>query len=157
MLYHSTRNSGGCVDSARAVLEGLAPDGGLYMPEYIPDFDWKKCLGGDSLAMATQILSALLPDIPDMENLVKNAYVHSPGGSKVEVHVSMNGFTISNQGESALDEKKIFRRFYQPSGRKEGSTGLGLALAYSVCARSGMNIGYSFAEGRHTFSVILKK
>ena len=75
MLYHSTRNSGGCVDSARAVLEGLAPDGGLYMPEYIPDFDWKKCLAGDSLAMATQILSALLPDIPDMENLVKNAYV----------------------------------------------------------------------------------
>ena len=90
-------------------------------------------------------------------NLVKNAYVHSPGGSKVEVHVSENGFTISNQGESALDETKIFRRFYQPSGRKEGSTGLGLALAYSVCARSGMNIGYSFAEGRHTFSVILKK
>ena len=90
-------------------------------------------------------------------NLVKNAYVHSPGGSKVEVHVSENGFTISNQGESALDETKIFRRFYQPSGRKEGSTGLGLALTYSVCARSGMNIGYSFAEGRHTFSVILKK
>lgn len=90
-------------------------------------------------------------------NLVKNAYVHSPGGSRVEVHVSENGFTISNQGESALDETKIFRRFYQPSGRKEGSTGLGLALAYSVCARSGMNIDYSFAEGRHTFSVILKK
>ena len=90
-------------------------------------------------------------------NLVKNAYVHSPGGSKVEVHVSENGFTISNQGESALDETKIFRRFYQPSGRKEGSTGLGLALAYSVCARSGMNISYSFAEGRHYFSVVLKK
>ena len=90
-------------------------------------------------------------------NLVKNAYVHSPGGSKVEVHVSENGFTISNQGESALDETKIFRRFYQPSGRKEGSTGLGLALAYSVCARSGMIISYSFAEGRHYFSVVLKK
>ena len=36
MNYHSTRHSGGLVDSARAVLEGLAPDGGLYMPEYIP-------------------------------------------------------------------------------------------------------------------------
>ncbi len=75
MLYHSTRNSGGCVDSARAVLEGLAPDGGLYMPEYLPDFDWKKCLEGDSYSMATDILSALLPDIPDMGTLVKNAYV----------------------------------------------------------------------------------
>ena len=75
MLYHSTRNSFDCVDSARAVLEGLAPDGGLYMPEFLPDFDWKKCLEGDSLAMSGQILSALLPDIPNMDTLVKNAYV----------------------------------------------------------------------------------
>ena len=94
MLYHSTRNSGGCVDSARAVLEGLAPDGGLYMPEYIPDFDWKKCLRGDSLAMATQILSALLPDIPDMENLVKNAYVGKFETADLTPTVSVGDFSV---------------------------------------------------------------
>ena len=44
MLYHSTRSSAPYVDSAQAVLEGLAPDGGLYMPEYIPCFDWQGCL-----------------------------------------------------------------------------------------------------------------
>ena len=32
MRYHSTRNDQNFVDSAEAVLEGLAPDGGLYMP-----------------------------------------------------------------------------------------------------------------------------
>ena len=90
-------------------------------------------------------------------NLVKNAYVHAPGGSTVDVQVSEDGFVISNPGESALDETKIFRRFYQPSGRKEGSTGLGLALAYSVCARCGMNISYKFDDNRHIFAVILKK
>ena len=74
MLYHSTRSLNPTVDSAQAVLEGLAPDGGLYMPEHLPAFDWKACLEGDSLSMATAILSALLPDIPDMENLVKKAY-----------------------------------------------------------------------------------
>ena len=74
MIYHSTRSTSPCVDSAQAVLEGLAPDGGLYMPQAIPAFDWQKCLQGDSLAMATDILSALLPDIPDMETLVKKAY-----------------------------------------------------------------------------------
>ena len=74
MLYHSTRSLHPTVDSAQAVLEGLAPDGGLYMPEHLPAFDWKACLEGDSLSMATAILSALLPDIPDMENLVKKAY-----------------------------------------------------------------------------------
>ena len=74
MLYHSTRGLYPAVDNAQAVLEGLAPDGGLYMPEHLPAFDWKACLEGDSQAMATKILSALLPDIPDMEDLVKKAY-----------------------------------------------------------------------------------
>jgi len=74
MLYHSTRGEKYRVDSAQAVLEGLAPDGGLYMPVALPDFDWKECLAGSSMDMATAILSALLPDIPDMPTLVKKAY-----------------------------------------------------------------------------------
>ncbi len=74
MLYHSTRSDFHQADSAQAVLEGLAPDGGLYMPNAIPDFDWKACLEGTSMDMAAMILSALLPDIPDMAQLVKNAY-----------------------------------------------------------------------------------
>ena len=74
MLYHSTRSDMASVDSAQAVLEGLAADGGLYMPAEIPAFDWKACLQGSSLDMAAGILSALLPDIPNMPELVKRAY-----------------------------------------------------------------------------------
>ena len=74
MLYHSTRSNAAFVDSAQAVLEGLAPDGGLYMPDALPEFDWRSCLQGSSKEMATAILSALLPDIPDMKTLVHNAY-----------------------------------------------------------------------------------
>ena len=74
MLYHSTRNPSLTADSAQAILEGLAPDGGLYMPAQIPAFDWEACLRGDSQAMSTAILSALLPDIPDMAALVRRAY-----------------------------------------------------------------------------------
>ncbi len=74
MFYHSTRCPQGHVDSAQAVLEGLAPDGGLYMPQSIPAFDWQSCLGGTSLEMSAAILSALLPDIPDMPGLVSRAY-----------------------------------------------------------------------------------
>ena len=74
MLYHSTRSAALTADSAQAVLEGLAPDGGLYMPESIPAFDWKACLTGSSQDMAARILSALLPDIPQMETLVHRAY-----------------------------------------------------------------------------------
>ena len=74
MFYHSTRSASHCVDSAEAVLEGLAPDGGLYMPQSLPKFDWQDCLRGSSMDMSTRILSALLPDIPDMPRLVRQAY-----------------------------------------------------------------------------------
>ena len=74
MLYHSTRSSEAYVDSARAVLTGLAPDGGLYMPEFLPAFDWQHCLTLSAQGQSAAILSALLPDIPDMNTLVERAY-----------------------------------------------------------------------------------
>ena len=86
-------------------------------------------------------------------NLVKNAYVHSTEGSSIEIEIDSTGFCISNPGEYPLDDTKIFHRFYQPNGRREGSTGLGLALAYSVCNNNDLTISYSFTNNRHTFTV----
>ncbi len=86
-------------------------------------------------------------------NLLKNAYVHSKDGGEVDVHSSACGFTVCNDGDSPLDRSKMFTRFYRPGGRKEGSTGLGLALAYSVCERSGLVLSYDFVDNRHIFSV----
>ena len=74
MIYHSTRNKDYTANSAQAVLEGLAPDGGLYMPDALPPFDWQACLQGSAMDMSTAILSALLPEIPNMPALVKAAY-----------------------------------------------------------------------------------
>ena len=74
MDYISTRGLSPAVDSAPAVLSGRAPDGGLYMPEVIPAFDWQRCLTLSAQQMSAEILKALLPDIPDMDTLVKNAY-----------------------------------------------------------------------------------
>ena len=74
MDYISTRGQSPAVDSAQAVLSGLAPDGGLYMPQAIPAFDWQHCLTLSAQQMSAAILSALLPDIPNMEALVKRAY-----------------------------------------------------------------------------------
>ena len=74
MLYHSTRNKNITVDSAQAVLSGLAPDGGLYVPEKLPEIDVTACLQEDTIAMAARIIGALLPDIPDMDALVERAY-----------------------------------------------------------------------------------
>jgi threonine synthase len=64
MQYRSTRGLSPEVDSAKAVLTGLAPDGGLYLPCDLPTFAWRDCIGKDTLGMAEMILSAFLPDIP---------------------------------------------------------------------------------------------
>lgn len=94
MLYHSTRSENHRADSAQAVLEGLAPDGGLYMPQSIPSFDWKTCLKGSSQDMATQILSALLPDIPDMKTLVNRAYTGKFETEDLTPTVSVGPFQV---------------------------------------------------------------
>ena len=75
MLYHSTRDIRLTAPSTRAVLEGIAPDGGLYIcdPARL-GFDWQGALRLDTLSMAAKILSALLPDFPDMEDLVRKSY-----------------------------------------------------------------------------------
>ena len=94
MLYHSTRGGGQAVDSARAVLEGLAPDGGLYMPENLPEFDWKACLKGSAQEMSTAILSALLPEIPDMRTLVSKAYTGKFETEELTPTVAVGDFSV---------------------------------------------------------------
>ena len=78
MNYQSTRNAALTASSAEAILNGLAPDGGLYaMPALSGlDFDWQRCLTLSTQGMATEILCALLPDFThaEMEQLVHAAY-----------------------------------------------------------------------------------
>ncbi|MDR2630008.1 MAG: threonine synthase [Spirochaetaceae bacterium] len=80
MRYYSTRSRGEPVSFAGAVLTGLAPDGGLFIPEEIPRYRdaVKASLGtmdfGD-IAFET-IKPFVHPEIPDpvLEDLVHSAY-----------------------------------------------------------------------------------
>ena len=74
MKYQSTRNRALTASPAEAVLAGIAPDGGLFMPEAIPSMDWQALLQEDTLTMSARILSTLLPDYPDMDALVHRGY-----------------------------------------------------------------------------------
>jgi signal transduction histidine kinase len=85
-------------------------------------------------------------------NLIKNAFVHSSNGSEVHISIAGRTFTISNAGEEPLDKEYIFDRFYQGS-RKEGSTGLGLALVAAVCRYYNLRLEYKFENSKHHFEV----
>ncbi len=39
MKYVSTRNTAEKISASQAIVRGLAPDGGLYVPEEIPQID----------------------------------------------------------------------------------------------------------------------
>lgn len=85
-------------------------------------------------------------------NLIKNAFMHSPEGGIVTIALDGNGLAVENSGEAPLDLERIFDRFYQ-GAKKEGSTGLGLALAKTIADKNGMQFSYSFADGRHRFRI----
>lgn len=85
-------------------------------------------------------------------NLIKNAFMHSPEGGIVTIALDGNGLAVENSGETPLDRERIFDRFYQ-GAKKEGSTGLGLALAKTIADKNGMQFSYSFAGGRHRFRI----
>ena len=75
MIYHSTRNEQLTASSTHAVLQGIAPDGGLYICDPAAlHFDWRAALEKDTLSMAADILHALLPDFENMEQLVRDSY-----------------------------------------------------------------------------------
>jgi len=86
-------------------------------------------------------------------NLVRNAFVHSPEGGRVEVRVAARSFSVSNTAEGgALDPSLIFRRFWQ-GGKRVGAMGLGLSLVQSICRLYGMRVEYDFEGGLHRFTV----
>lgn len=72
MNYISTRNKSVKIAPSAAVLRGLAPDGGLYVPEAIPDAELSKeqLLGFSYPELVTHILTKLLPDL-GQDNIMK--------------------------------------------------------------------------------------
>ena len=78
MEYQSTRNPDLHATAAQAVLQGLAPDGGLYTMPSLSEvkLDWQALLPLDTLSMAREILAALLPSFTkeEMDSLVRAAY-----------------------------------------------------------------------------------
>ena len=94
MLYHSTRSDKTSVDSAQAVLNGLAPDGGLYVPAALPALDMEKCLKGSTMEMAAEIIGALLPDVPEMKTLVQRAYTGKFETAELTPTVDTGKFTV---------------------------------------------------------------
>ena len=79
MKYISTRGQAAALSFSEILLGGLAPDGGLYLPESYPQFtndDLNKMRGMNYRDLAFAILSRLIDDIPaaDLKQIIDKTY-----------------------------------------------------------------------------------
>lgn len=78
IMYKSTRNAEHKMKASEAILKGLAPDGGLYVPEQIPVFDksLEELSKMDYKQTAYEVMKLYLTDFTEAElkNCIDKAY-----------------------------------------------------------------------------------
>ena len=70
MLYTSTRDKSVKVTSAQAIAQGISKDGGLFVPECIPEISKEfvdSLVGLDYISRAKKVLSLYLTDYTEDE------------------------------------------------------------------------------------------
>lgn len=88
MNYVSTRDTSVCVSSAQAITKGISPEGGLFVPESLPQVslsEIEKLASLDYIGRAKAVLSLFLTDFSDAEldSCVKGAYESGFSSEKV--------------------------------------------------------------------------
>ena len=76
--YVSTRGEAPKVTASQAILNGIAPDGGLYVPEVWPalTLDWEKLKSQTYQEIATQIFDGFFDDfsVAEIDHIITKAY-----------------------------------------------------------------------------------
>ena len=86
-------------------------------------------------------------------NLISNAIKHSPNKGEIVITAKGNSLSVSNEGNSALENpKQLYSRFYRESEATK-SMGLGLAIVKRICDLYNFKIAYSFEDSTHIFKV----
>jgi len=98
MRYLSTRGDATPRRFCEILLEGLAPDGGLYLPERYPQVDAATLARWRALSyaeLAFEVLSLYIDDIPaaDLRDIVERTYTEAAFRSKAIVPVRALGTT----------------------------------------------------------------
>lgn len=95
LLYQSTRDKKNQVTASQAILQGLATDGGLYVPTQIPklSLDFGTLKNATYQEIATRVLSAFLDDYTKEEiaYCVENAYDEKFDDATIAPLVALDG------------------------------------------------------------------
>ncbi len=169
MKYISTRGDRTERDFSEILLEGLAPDGGLYLPVRYPQVDGdtlQRWRGMSYADLAFEILSLYIDDIPaaDLKRLVSAIYTEAVFGTPqivpicalepgVWLQALSNGPTLAFKDMAmqllgALFEYELARRGQTLNilGATSGDTGS--AAEYAMRGKRGVNVFMLSPHGR---------
>ncbi len=96
MKLISTRNSGEKIQASKATLQGIAPDGGLYVPEHFPNIEKIGDIVGMSYSsLCAKVLGLFFDDLNDLESLTESAYKCFDGEDKAPLKkISENSYIL---------------------------------------------------------------
>ena len=173
MRYLSTRGDPQRRRFCEILLEGLAPDGGLYLPEHYPQVDaqrleqWRAIWSGEGYAaLAFEILSLFIDDIPaaDLRDICRKTYTPQVFGSDLivplrrlegDLHIEAlsNGPTLAFKDMAMqllghLFEYELSRRGEELNilGATSGDTGS--AAEYAMRGKLGVRVFMTSPHGR---------
>jgi threonine synthase len=169
MKYLSTRGEGATRGFSDILLEGLAPDGGLYMPERYPQIDTAMLQAWRGLGyaeLAGEVLALFIDDIPreDLQRLVRSTYTEAvfgtaeitplkPLGQGLYLQALSNGPTLAFKDMAMqllgrLFEFELARRGQRLNilGATSGDTGS--AAEYAMRGRAGIQVFMLSPHGR---------
>ncbi len=169
MLYISTRGHPDSKHFCQILLEGLAPDGGLYLPEAYPRVDAAMLAKWRSLPyaeLAFEILSLYIDDIPadDLRAICRKTYTEEVFGSRaivplrkledgVYLQALSNGPTLAFKDMAMqllgnLFEYELARRGETLNilGATSGDTGS--AAEYAMRGKKGVRVFMTSPHGR---------
>ena len=177
MRYLSTRASSGSTADRKQfceiLLEGLAPDGGLYLPEHYPQVDdatlttWRGIYAQSGYAdLAFEVLSLYIDDIPaaDLKAICAKTYTQEVFGSKeivplrpleggLYLEALSNGPTLAFKDMAMqllgnLFEYELARRGEELNilGATSGDTGS--AAEYAMRGKKGVRVFMTSPNGR---------
>jgi signal transduction histidine kinase len=96
-------------------------------------------------------------------SLVENALRHTPPGTSVELRASIwvdrAQLSVHDDGPgiAAVDQDRVFERFYRGEGSAAEGSGIGLAIARELAQRMGGGIELRSEAGSTTFTLTLTR
>lgn len=158
MKYYSTNRKASEVSLKEAVIKGLAPDKGLYMPEYLPELP--KAFFDNIAKMSLQEMSSVVAEAlfgDDIEPETLKRIVYDTLSFDIPIHhVAKNRYTLELYHGPTLAFKDVGARFMARmlgyfNAKDEDKRPVNVLVATSGDTGSAVANGFLGVEGVHVY------